>query len=64
MIPAFSLSFLNPKRTDEIPYKSDYAIVIVKKGDQLAGLMVDGFIGQKEIVIKPLGNYLGDVFVF
>ncbi|MDX8288384.1 chemotaxis protein CheA [Metabacillus indicus] len=41
---------------------SHMAIVIVKKGDRLAALMVDSFIGQQEIVLKPLGNYLNSVF--
>ncbi|MGX1193921.1 chemotaxis protein CheW [Metabacillus sp. SLBN-84] len=41
---------------------SHLAIVIVKKGDRLAALMVDSFIGQQEIVLKPLGNYLNSVF--
>lgn len=36
----------------------------MKKGEQLAGLMVDSFIGQREIVIKSLGRYLGEVFGF
>lgn len=33
-------------------------VVIVKKGDQLAGLVVDNLIGQQEIVIKSLGKYI------
>lgn len=33
-------------------------VVIVKKGDRLAGLVVDELIGQLEIVIKPLGKYI------
>lgn len=33
-------------------------VVIVKKGDKLAGLVVDELIGQQEIVIKPLGKYV------
>ena len=32
--------------------------VIVKKGDKLAGLIVDELIGQQEIVIKSLGKYI------
>lgn len=35
-------------------------VVIVKKGDKLAGLVVDKLIGQQEIVIKPLGKYLSN----
>ena len=38
------------------------SIVIVRKGDKLAGLLVDSFIGQQEIVLKSLGNYLQSVF--
>ena len=33
-------------------------VVIVKKGDNLAGLVVDELIGQQEIVIKSLGKYI------
>ena len=28
----------------------------------MAGLVVDSFIGQQEIVLKSLGNYLTNVF--
>ena len=33
-------------------------VVIVKKGDSLAGLVVDNLIGQQEIVIKTVGKYI------
>ena len=33
-------------------------VVIVRKGDQQAGLVVDDLIGQQEIVIKSLGKYI------
>lgn len=33
-------------------------IVIVRKADKLAGLVVDGLIGQQEIVIKSIGKYI------
>ncbi|MDM5338090.1 chemotaxis protein CheA [Fictibacillus enclensis] len=39
------------------------AVVIVKKENKLAGLIVDGLIGQQEIVLKPLGSYLDAPFV-
>ncbi|WP_203362324.1 chemotaxis protein CheA [Bacillus sp. REN10] len=39
-----------------------YSIVIVRKGDKMAGLVVDSFIGQQEVVLKSLGNYLTNVF--
>ncbi|MBS4217730.1 chemotaxis protein CheA [Bacillus sp. FJAT-49711] len=38
------------------------SIVIVRKGDKMAALIVDSFIGQQEIVLKSLGSYLTEVF--
>lgn len=51
----------------EVP-REDYeddgflSVVLVRKGDRIAGLVVDSFIGQQEIVLKSLGNYLTNVF--
>ena len=39
-----------------------HSVVIVRKGDKMAGLVVDSFIGQQEIVLKSLGNYLTNMF--
>ena len=36
----------------------DYLIVIVKKGDEQAGFVIDELMGQQEIVIKSLGKYI------
>ena len=33
-------------------------VVIVKKGEKTAGLVVDDLIGQQEVVIKSLGKYI------
>ncbi|MFZ3576627.1 chemotaxis protein CheA [Virgibacillus sp. DJP39] len=49
----------NKKNTTDSDYLS---IVIVKKGNKSAGLVVDSFIGQQEVVLKSLGNYLTNVF--
>lgn len=38
--------------------EDNLVVVIVKKGDKLAGLVVDELIGQQEIVIKSLGKYI------
>ena len=35
-------------------------VVIVAKGDRLAGLVVDNLIGQQEIVIKSIGKYINN----
>ncbi len=46
----------------DVPDASDdeelLTVVIVKKGDREIGIVVDGLIGQQEIVIKSLGCYL------
>lgn len=39
-----------------------FSLVIVHKGDKVAGLVVDSLIGQHDIVLKSLGNYLKDIF--
>ncbi|MBR4530731.1 MAG: chemotaxis protein CheA [Lachnospiraceae bacterium] len=39
------------------PENANMVVVIVKKGEQQAGLVIDEMLGQLEIVIKPLGKY-------
>ena len=43
-----------PVKEDE----EDLTVVIVSKGDNLAGLIVDNLIGQQEIVIKSIGKVI------
>ena len=38
--------------------EDNLVVVIVKKGDKLAGLVIDELLGQLEIVIKSLGKYI------
>lgn len=38
--------------------EENMVVVVVKKGDNLAGLVVDELMGQQEIVIKSLGKYI------
>lgn len=38
------------------------SIVIVRKGNKLTGLVVDSLIGQQEIVLKSLGDYLTNIY--
>ena len=47
---------LDIKPKEEEP--ENLTVVIVKRGDQQAGLVVDDLIGQQEIVIKSLGKYI------
>lgn len=60
------LAYLNeifdvPQREEE--EEDEYvSVVIIRKGNKLTGLVVDSFIGQQEVVLKSLGNYLTNVF--
>ena len=38
------------------------SVIIIRKGEKMAGLVVDSFIGQQEIVLKSFGNYLNNIF--
>ena len=44
-----------PPRDEE---GQNLTVIIVKKGDKLAGLVVDELIGQQEVVIKSMGKYI------
>ncbi len=44
-----------PKEGEE---KKNLTVIIVKKGDKQAGLVVDELIGQQEVVIKSMGKYI------
>ncbi len=39
--------------------EDEMTVLIAKKGDRLAGLVVDDLLGQMEIVIKSMGKYIG-----
>ncbi len=43
---------------EERSTSEDLIVVIVRKGEQRAGLIVDELVGQQEIVIKSLGKYI------
>lgn len=36
-------------------------MLVIRKGDKMAAVLVDEFIGQSEIVLKTLGNYLAGI---
>lgn len=38
--------------------KTQFPVVVVRKGNKLVGVVVNDLIGQQEIVMKPLGTYL------
>lgn len=62
IIPLLDLKEIFELEEKETPSDDYQSVVIVRKGDKLAGLIVDSFIGQQEIVLKGLGNYLTSVF--
>lgn len=41
--------------------EDELTVVVVRKGDKQAGVIVRSLIGQQEIVIKPLGKYLSNI---
>ncbi len=57
VIPLIRLSEVLDVESTTSPGES-LVSVIVKKGDKLAGLVIDELLGQQEIVIKSLGKYI------
>lgn len=57
VIPLIRLSDMLDIKSEKSK-EENLVVVIVKKGDRLAGLVVDELIGQQEIVIKSLGKYI------
>ncbi|ELK44764.1 chemotaxis protein CheA [Halobacillus sp. BAB-2008] len=47
---------------ESLEEKEHYSVVIVRKGEKMAALVVNTFIGQQEVVLKSLGEYLSGVF--
>ena len=58
VIPLIRLDKILDIEAQEEP--ESLTVVIVKKGDNLAGLVVDNLMGQQEIVIKSLGKYINN----
>jgi two-component system chemotaxis sensor kinase CheA len=57
---------VNLKEIFDVPPSTETSkhvpVVVVRKGEKMAALVVDSFIGQQEIVLKSLGQYLSSVF--
>ncbi|GAB3790613.1 chemotaxis protein CheA [Virgibacillus kimchii] len=63
VIPLLSLQeVLEVPPQEQEEKQKKLSVVIVKKGEKMTGLIVDSFIGKKEVVLKSLGDYLQDVF--
>lgn len=63
VIPLIRLDkVLDIHRLDDFADRSEenLTVVIVRKGENYAGLVVDRLMGQQEIVIKSIGNYINN----
>ncbi|HSH36716.1 chemotaxis protein CheA, partial [Schnuerera sp.] len=58
-IPMVKLHRLMELEFDDLD--DEYLVVVIRKGEKQAALLVDNLIGQQEIVIKPLGKYLSNI---
>ncbi|MHA6484379.1 chemotaxis protein CheA [Paenibacillus sp. strain BS8-2] len=62
IIPLVSLSGVLQSPDFDERNEQETEIVVIRKGDKLAAVMVDEFIGQSEIVLKSLGKYLNHIY--
>ncbi|WP_339159629.1 chemotaxis protein CheA [Paenibacillus sp. FSL W8-0186] len=60
-IPLMSLANLFEVADFDENVEEETEIVVIRKGERLAALTIEDFIGQSEIVIKNLGKYLPPV---
>lgn len=61
IIPLVSLSRVMDSPDFNENDEEETEIVVVRKGEKWAAVMVDEFIGQSEIVLKSLGKYLTNI---
>ncbi|CAM3939313.1 chemotaxis protein CheA [Paenibacillus alkaliterrae] len=61
IIPLISLSKVLDSPDFNENDEDETEIVVVRKGEKWAAVMVDEFIGQSEIVLKSLGKYLTNI---
>jgi two-component system chemotaxis sensor kinase CheA len=57
-LPIFRLSVLFDLKSAQKAEQTNFFVVVVNTGNQKVGLMVDSLLGQEEVVIKPLVDYL------
>ena len=58
VIPIIRLNKILDIESDESAKDGNMTVIIVKKGDKQAGLVVDELMGQQEIVIKSMGKFI------
>ena len=57
-LPIFRLATLFNLKSSQNVGETDFFVVVVNTGNQRIGIMVDDLLGQEEVVIKPLADYL------
>jgi two-component system chemotaxis sensor kinase CheA len=62
IIPLVNLAQVLEVPDHSLDDSGEMNVVIVHKGEKLAALLTDEFIGQQEIVLKTLGDYLNRLF--
>ena len=58
VIPIIRMNKILDIESSNTDNNKNLTVIIVKKGDKQAGLVVDELIGQQEIVIKSMGKYI------
>ncbi|MBB3109412.1 two-component system chemotaxis sensor kinase CheA [Paenibacillus phyllosphaerae] len=61
VIPVLSLSKVLDCPSFSEAGEAETEIVVIRKGEKLGAILVDEFIGQSDIVLKSLGNYLTNI---
>ncbi len=60
-IPLISLSRIFSVPDFDETQEEESEIIVIRKGDKMAALVIEDFIGQSEIVLKSLGKYLPQI---
>ncbi|MEC0091386.1 chemotaxis protein CheA [Paenibacillus macquariensis] len=60
-IPLISLSRIFSVPDFDESQEEESEIIVIRKGDKMAALAIEDFIGQSEIVLKSLGKYLPQI---
>lgn len=60
VLPLYTLQSLLDLKMEKL-YKEKHSVVVVGLSEKRVGIMVDGLIGEQEIVIKTLGDYIGKI---
>ncbi|RKD24255.1 chemotaxis protein CheA [Ammoniphilus oxalaticus] len=62
IVPLINLKEIFQLPNQDVSLQEEVSVLIIRKGEKMAGLIIDSFIGQQDIVLKSLGKYLPNVF--